>query len=73
VVVPVYFLRTRGWRALLTGLCFLGLWVVIDDGGLWRPAVHPVICLRRMTRSKRKPAPRCQGAGEVFVLPTAYT
>jgi hypothetical protein len=32
VVVPVYLLRTRGWRALLTGLCFLGIWVVILGG-----------------------------------------
>jgi hypothetical protein len=24
-------------------------------------------------RTKERPAPRCQGAGEVFVLPTAYT
>ena len=29
VVVPVYLIRTRGWRALLTLLCFLGLWVVV--------------------------------------------
>ena len=29
VVVPVYLVRTRGWRALLTGLCFLGIWVVM--------------------------------------------
>ena len=32
VVVPVYLLRTRGWRALLTGLCFLGIWVVMMVG-----------------------------------------
>ena len=32
VVVPVYLIRTRGWRALLTGLCFLGLWAVMGVG-----------------------------------------
>ncbi len=32
VVVPVYLIRTRGWRALLTGLCFLGIWVVMMLG-----------------------------------------
>jgi len=31
-VVPVYLIRTRGWRALLTGLCFLGIWVVMMVG-----------------------------------------
>ena len=32
MVVPVYLLRTRGWRALLTLLCFLGLWAVMTVG-----------------------------------------
>jgi hypothetical protein len=29
MVVPVYLIRTRGWRALLTLLCFLGIWAVV--------------------------------------------
>jgi hypothetical protein len=28
VVVPVYLFRTRGFRALLTLLCFAGIWLV---------------------------------------------
>src|SRR5215510_3056709 len=28
VVVPVYLFQTRGWRALLTLLCFSGIWLV---------------------------------------------
>ena len=32
MVVPAYLIRTRGWRALLTGLCFLGIWAVMMMG-----------------------------------------
>jgi hypothetical protein len=28
VVGPVYLFRTRGWRGLLTLLCFAGIWLV---------------------------------------------
>ena len=27
IVVPVYLFQTRGWRALLTLLCFAGIWM----------------------------------------------
>jgi hypothetical protein len=32
VVVPAYLFQTRGWRALLTLLCFAGIWLVAIIG-----------------------------------------
>lgn len=29
IVVPIYLFRTRGMRALLTLLCFAGIWLVV--------------------------------------------
>src|SRR5262245_31082295 len=34
LVVPVYLVQTRGVRALLTLLCFAGIWIVAGMGGL---------------------------------------
>jgi len=33
VVGPVYLFQTRGWRALLTLLCFAAIWLVAVIGG----------------------------------------
>ena len=29
IVMPIYLIQTRGWRALLTLLCFIGIWMVV--------------------------------------------
>ena len=37
IVVPVYLFRTRGFRAFLTLLCFVGIWLVamLASAAMW--------------------------------------